>query len=155
MPNIRIQRLNIRNIDLARALFTLMAQVFEEERAPLSDAYLRALLQHQDFWVLAAFADDALAGGLTAHVLPMSRSESRELFLYDIAVRAEVQRHGIGTRLVASLREQGAQAGIATVFVAADEEDTHALDFYRALGGQESVVRHYTFDALSFEPANS
>jgi aminoglycoside 3-N-acetyltransferase I len=145
MPAIRIHRLHAQDIALARELFTLMAQVFEEERAPLSDAYLHTLLQRQDFWVLAAFADDALAGGLTAHVLPMSRSQSRELFLYDIAVRADVQRHGIGARLVASLREQGMQAGIATVFVAADEEDTHALDFYRALGGQESAVRHYTF----------
>jgi aminoglycoside 3-N-acetyltransferase I len=145
MPAIRIHRLQAQDIVLARELFTLMAQVFKEERAPLPDAYLHTLLQRQDFWVLAAFADDALAGGLTAHVLPMSRSSSRELFLYDIAVRAEVRRHGIGALLVASLREQGVQAGIATVFVAADEEDTHALDFYRALGGQESVVRHYTF----------
>jgi aminoglycoside 3-N-acetyltransferase I len=145
MPSIRIHRLQAQDAALARELFTLMAQVFEEVCAPLSDAYLNTLLQRQDFWVLAAFADDALAGGLTAHVLPMSRSQSRELFLYDIAVRADVRRHGIGARLVAALREQGAQAGIATVFVAADEEDTHALNFYRALGGQESVVRHYTF----------
>ncbi|MGL4576743.1 MAG: GNAT family N-acetyltransferase [Burkholderiaceae bacterium] len=145
MPSIRIHRLQTQDIALARELFTLMARVFEEECAPLSDAYLHTLLQRQDFWALAAFADELLAGGLTAHVLPMSRSPSRELFLYDIAVRADLQRHGIGARLVAVLREQGAQAGIATVFVAADEEDTHALDFYRALGGQESVVRHYTF----------
>jgi aminoglycoside 3-N-acetyltransferase I len=34
------------------------------------------------------------------------------------------------------LRSLAAQAGIAEVFVAADNEDTHALDFYQALGGR-------------------
>jgi hypothetical protein len=34
---------------------------------------------------------------------------------------------------------------IAELFVAADNEDTHALDFYRALGGTASPVTIFEF----------
>ena len=39
-------------------------------------------------------------GGLTAHALPMTRSPEAELFIYDLAVRADRQRRGIGRTLV-------------------------------------------------------
>ena len=31
------------------------------------------------------------------------------------------------------------------IFVPADDDDIHALDFYRALGGEESPVTFFTF----------
>ncbi len=73
---------------LARSMFELMAEVFEEDHAELSDAYIDQVLSQENFWAVAAFADDMIIGGLTAHVLPMTRSETRELFIYDLAVRA-------------------------------------------------------------------
>jgi len=36
-------------------------------------------------------------------------------------------------------------AGIHDLFVPADEDDAHALDFYRALGGVASPVTFFTF----------
>ena len=93
---------------------------------------------------MAAFADDLLVGGLSAHVVPMTTSESSELFIYDIAVRADVQRQGIGRALVAALRAAARAEGIGDVFVAADNEDTHALEFYRRLGGVAAPVTFFT-----------
>jgi len=47
--------------------------------------------------------------------------------------------------LVTHLLEAAAAEGIGTAFVPADNEDTHALDFYRAIGGSESAVRFFVF----------
>jgi len=143
----RVTRLGAGERDVARRLFALMAEVFGEGGEPLGDAYLDRLLAREDFWALAAFAGDELAGGLTAHTLPMTRSETAEIFIFDIAVREDHQRRGVGRRLVTLLRQEAARAGIETLFVAADNEDEHALDFYRALGGAASPVTFFTFSS--------
>jgi len=128
--------------DRAKALFALMAAVFDEDCEALSDAYVDRLLVREDFWVVAALSDGELVGGLTAHTLPMTRTEVSELFIYDLAVRPEHQRRGVGRQLVAHLRSA---AGAAEIFVAVDDEDAHALDFYRAVGGSAAPVTIFTF----------
>jgi aminoglycoside 3-N-acetyltransferase I len=145
MREIRIERLGAADIQRAQALFTAMVEVFESDSMPVSDGYLTRLLARDDFWALAATVDGQIAGGLTAHTLPLTRAEVSEIFIYDIAVRPEYQRSGIGRQLVAVLREQAAAKGITVLFVAADNEDTHALDFYRALGGAPQPVTIFTF----------
>ncbi len=125
----------------------MIADVFEMDAQALSDDYIHGLMRRDDFWALAAVQDGQLVGGLTAYTLPLARAEIREVFLYDIAVRPECQRLGIGRKLVAALRAQAAAEGISVMFVAADEEDTHALDFYRAIGGSPAPVTIFTFGA--------
>jgi len=141
----RVRHLAAGDRDLARALFTMMADVFEVGQAPLGDAYLDALLSRDSFWALAALEGDVVVGGLTAHVLPMTRVEASEMFIYDVAVRVDRQRRGVGRLLIESLRREAAAAGIDVLFVPADDEDVHALDFYRALGGAPSPVTFFTF----------
>jgi aminoglycoside 3-N-acetyltransferase I len=46
---------------------------------------------------------------------------------------------------VAALRTEAARAGITVAFVPADNDDTHALDFYRAIGGVPAPVTIFTF----------
>ncbi len=104
-------------------------------------------LGRECFWALAAFAGADVVGGLTAHTLPMTRSPSSEVFTYDLAVRQDQQRQGVGSRLVLELREAAARAGSQEVFVPADNEDAHALDFYRAQGATPSPVTFFTFAA--------
>ena len=49
-----------------------------------------------------------------------------------------------------------AAEGIGVVFVPADDEDTHALDFYRAMGGEPQPVTIFTFDKRPGQkPSNS
>ena len=128
----------------------MMVDVFDEDvvgRERLSDDYPDQLLRQNSFWVLAAFVGSEIVGGLTAHTLSMTRSASSELLIYDLAVRRENQRQGVGRRLIRELRDRAVAVGIRDVFVPADNEDSHALDFYRALGAWESPVTHFIFTA--------
>ena len=140
-----VRRLRAGDRDVARRTFAMMADVFDEPATPLGEAYLDALLASDACWVLAALEGDAVVGGLTAHVLPMTRAESAELFVYDLAVRTDRQRQGIGRRLMHALRDAAGAAGIGDVFVPADVDDAHALDFYRAIGGEAAPVTMFTF----------
>jgi aminoglycoside 3-N-acetyltransferase I len=145
-----VRRLGRGDLTVARETFAMMVDVFDEDvvgRERLSDDYLDQLLRQNSFWALTAFVGSEIVGGLTAHTLPMTRSASSELLIYDLAVRRENQRQGVGRRLIRELRELAAAVGIRDVFVPADNEDSHALDFCRALGALESPVTHFTFNA--------
>ncbi len=141
----QLKRLKTGDREQARVMFTMMVKVFDEGGGELSDGYLDQLLGREDFWAIAAFAGDEIVGGITAHTLPMTRTQSYEIFIYDLAVRSDHQRQGIGRQLVAELRAQAAALGIRDMFVPADNEDVHALDFYRALGGEAAPVTIFTF----------
>ncbi|WP_247827360.1 GNAT family N-acetyltransferase [Arthrobacter antioxidans] len=145
MSGLDVRRLVSGDTAAAQVMFEMMAQVFGEEREPLGADYLRDLLGRPGFWALAASVGPEIVAGLTAHTLPMTRSRSSELFIYDLAVRPDHQRQGIGSRLVVELRAAAAAEGIHEVFVPADDEDAHALEFYRALGAAASPVTMFTF----------
>ena len=145
MHTIAIRRLTDADASVARQLFALMANVFGEETRPLGDAYVHRLLTRNEFWAVGAFIDGDVVGGLTAHALPMTTGESFEMFIYDIAVRADTQRQGIGRSLITALREMAAAEGIDVVFVPADDDDADALEFYRALDASASPVTLFVF----------
>jgi aminoglycoside 3-N-acetyltransferase I len=143
----QIRRLRRGDRDLARRLFAAMAEVFDEVCENLGDTYLDDLLGRDTFWAIAALSGNEVVGGLTAHTLPMTRTESAEVFIYDVAVRGDHQRLGIGRQLVTALRAAASEAGLGDVFVPVDSADEHALDFYRALGGVPAPVTMFTFSA--------
>lgn len=144
-----IRRLGLGDEAVARELFAMMAAVFDEggRSDRLALEYVRALLARTDFYAVAALEGNAVVGGITGHVLPMTRDESSELFIYDLAVRADRQRRGVGRALVEALTGIAAAEGVATSFVAADDEDAHALSFYRSIGGESAPVTMFTFAA--------
>lgn len=144
--SIEVRRLSVVDTDLARKTLHLMAEVFEEPSETLSAAYVGSLLARSDFWVVAALKDGVPIGGVTAHTLPMTRSETKELFIYDLAVQEDHQRQGVGRALIEELRKLAAADGITVAFVPADNEDTHALSFYRALDGAAANVTIFTWE---------
>ena len=142
-----VRRLEIGDVSLAKQLFALFAAVFETDHTEVSNDYAAELLARPEVWAYAATLDDVVIGGLTAHTLPMTRSESAEIFLYDLAVDTSAQRRGIGRQLIARLVADAAATGIDVVFVPADNDDTHALDFYRAIGGRPAEVTIFDLGA--------
>jgi aminoglycoside 3-N-acetyltransferase I len=145
MIAMRTKRLTAADRELAGTMFAMMGEVFEEPYEALGAAYVDRLLGRTDFWAIAALVGEEIVGGLTAHTLPMTRGEYSEIFIYDIAVRKDQQRKGVGRRLMTAVLESAAAIGIHDVFVPADNDDLHALDFYRALGGVAAPVTFFTF----------
>ncbi len=144
--NVATYRLTSGDEKIAHQLFSLMAKIFEEPQQTLSENYIQRLLQSKNFWAIAAFKGDELLGGLTAHTLPMTRSESVEIFVYDIAVQPSHQRQGVGKALVLALLTSAKHDGVKVVFVSADNEDKHAIEFYKAVGGTPAPVTFFTFE---------
>ncbi len=144
--SIRILRLGEADADRASKMFDLMAEVFEEPATVLNRDYVAALLADPSFWAYAVLVDDTLLGGLTAHVLPMTRSMDSELMIYDLAVGLEHQRTGLGRQLMQAVIDDAASAGIATVFVPAEAADAHALEFYKAQGGERTDCVIFSFE---------
>jgi aminoglycoside 3-N-acetyltransferase I len=144
--DVQVRRLGPRDRELARMTFDLLADVFGEKHDPLTDAYVDGLLGRPGFLVFAAMDGGRVVGGLTAHVLPMTAYEGAEIFVYDVAVVDDCQRHGVGRRLLGAVRDEASSLGTSSLFVLADNEDTGALAFYRTLGGVASGVTLFGFD---------
>jgi aminoglycoside 3-N-acetyltransferase I len=145
MTGIWTKRLASEDMELAKKLFCMMAEVFCENYQQQSESYLDQLLKRKDFWAIAAFDGEDIIGGVTAHTLPMTKEESSEIFIYDVAVREDYQRKGIGKRLITFLLENAYSQGVKVAFVPADNDDDHALKFYKALGGISSPVTFFSF----------
>lgn len=141
-----IERLGAGQRDRAKALFALLSEVLGDTRGPVTDSYVDRLLQQDSFWAFAAIENNRVIAGLTAHVLPMTNAERAELLVYDIAVTEDYQRRGIGRQLIQAARNEATSQGIDVVFVLADNEDAHALDFYRASGASGSPVTLFEWD---------
>jgi aminoglycoside 3-N-acetyltransferase I len=143
--DIAVKRLRMKDRADARRLFCLLGEVFEEKCAPLSDRYLEQLLAREDFWALAALSGEDIIGGATAYTLPMTCQETAEIFIYDVAVISTHRRKGVGRQLIRGLRQEAAKAGIHELFVAADNLDEHALDFYKRLGRAATATTLFAF----------
>jgi aminoglycoside 3-N-acetyltransferase I len=99
-----VRRLSPVDVAVARQTFAVMIEAFQEGPSVLSDAYLERLLGRPDFWAFSASIGDEVIGGVTAHTLPMTRNESEEVFLYDIAILQRFRRLGAGRMLYRSTK---------------------------------------------------
>ena len=123
----------------------LYNEVFETESDNTSFAYIDNLLKDERLLFFVAEQENQIIGRLTAHILPSLYTEKPEVFIYDIAVKQNLQRKGIGKELIDYLLDFCSQQGYKEIFVPALSEDTHACNFYRKAGGEEEDVKHYSF----------
>ena len=145
--SIEIKQLTKQDLSEFTSLVDLFNTVFEEESKIGSKANLLKLLNNKSFIALVALAENKVVGGLTAYELPMYYSDSSEIFLYDLAVKPDYQRIGIGKRLLERLKEYCTENGVREFFVMAHEEDEHAIEFYHATGGKAEKVVNFLYEA--------
>jgi aminoglycoside 3-N-acetyltransferase I len=144
-----IKRLTKEDLSSFESLINLFNVVFEEEEPTIgSKANLEKLLGNSGFIALTAVSENEIVGGLTAYILPLYYSEPSEVFLYDMAVKSEFQRMGIGKGLLQRLKEYCVINGIREFFVMAHEEDEFAVDFYHSTGGKGEKVMNFVYETF-------
>lgn len=143
---IEIKQLTTEDLLIFKSLVNIFNTVFEEDEPTSgSDASLLKLLSNNNFIALVALSDNQVIAGLTAYELQMYYSDTSEIFLYDMAVKPEYQRIGIGKALIQHLKEYCIKNNIKTLFVMAHEEDEHAIEFYRSTGGMGEKVVNFLY----------
>ncbi|RYE24822.1 MAG: GNAT family N-acetyltransferase [Sphingobacteriales bacterium] len=145
-----IKQLTPADIDNFKAMLQVFENVFEMTgfNTP-ADAHLKDLLSQPNFLVFVAIHRGQMIGGLTAHILPSYYRTAPSVYIYDLAIKTEHQRKGFGKMLLEAVRSHARNSGYADVFVQAEGADTHALDFYRATGGEAQQVVHFTYNINS------
>ena len=151
--NALVKKLDAVDLDKFKDLISLFENVFKMEdlRMP-DDNYLSRLLDGKSFLVFVAMIDEKVVGGLTAYTLQQYYSELPLIYIYDLAVRTEFQRQGIGKLLISAITDYGKVTGVEEVFVQADEEDGYALDFYKSTGATPEKVVHFYYPLNSNFP---
>ncbi|MFZ4509005.1 MAG: GNAT family N-acetyltransferase [Fimbriimonas sp.] len=141
-----IRRLSAEDTSLFRSVLRLFEDAFDgPSGADLPEDYLHSLLQGRTLSVFVSLQENRVIGALTAYLMPSYYSKKPFLYLMDIAVAEPHQRQGVGSGLLAALLEYGREVGADEMFVQADLEDTHAIDFYHKNGGEAASVVHFTY----------
>jgi ribosomal protein S18 acetylase RimI-like enzyme len=101
-----------------------------EPLEPLSPSAARRFLADPAvlFWV--AREGTEIAGFLYCLMVPLRSSDEQELLLYEIGVRTQWRRRGVGRRLLDHMEGWMRTNGVGEVWVCADNQA--AVNFYRA-----------------------
>lgn len=146
MNKILSRRLASNDLDLFKELIHLFEVVFEMEDFTMPpDVHLQQLLAKDSFMAFVAVVDGKVIGGLTAYTWDQYYSVEPLAYIFDLAVATNWQRKGVGRLLMKAITDNCRLLGMEEVFVQADDEDTHALEFYRATGGLPERVVHFAY----------
>lgn len=143
--NIRI--LSPNDIEEFLELLSVFEIAFEMESFQLPEnSHINGLLENEGFKVIVAMKENKVMGGLTMYILDQYYSEKKLAYLYDLAVLPDHQRKGVGKKLIGFMIDYCRQKGYEEVFVHAEKEDEHAIDFYRSTGpASETNVLQFTY----------
>jgi aminoglycoside 3-N-acetyltransferase I len=141
---VTLRRLAPADVPLLRKLNAVFGAAFGEPETyagePPSDAYLTGLLAKEHVIALVALAGEEVLGGLVAYELDKFERARREIYIYDLAVKAEHRRRGLATALIKRLRAIAARRGAWVIYVQADPGDAPAIGLYEKLGVREDVL---------------
>ncbi len=132
-------------------LIAVFEEVFEMVDCKRPDqAYLGKLLGKDSFFAVVAKIDKRIIGGLTVYVLHPYYSQKPLAYIYDLAVKKDFQRQGVGRRLMAYTNDYCREHGFEGAFVQAEKADDYAIDFYRSTKpATEEPVVHFYYSFIS------
>lgn len=146
-PLITYKKLSHADVSTLTELVKTYVDVFETENFSMpSKEYLQTLLDNDNIIFCVALSNNVLIGGLTAYLLPSVYYPSNQIYIYDLAVKQTMQRQGIGKAIITFLKNYCIELGYKEIYVQADLEDQHAIDFYNATGGHPEKVIHFSYD---------
>lgn len=145
--DVTIKQLTVADTDRFRELLCIYETVFEWSDFSLpGNPYLEQLLSNPTFLGFVAIHDGKTVGGLTAHVLQRYDSEKPSAYIYDLGVSEELQRQGIGKKLIAAVSAYCKANGFSEMFVQAETDDEQAVNFYRKTPvTAELAAIHFTY----------
>ena len=144
---VKCRKLEAEDLNHLTQLLKVYEEAFEMEDFSMpNDKYLQGLLEFETTFFYVAILENEVVGGLTAHILPSTHFPSSEVYIYDFAVNPKFQRKGIGKQLIEFLKEYSTNMGCKEIYVQADLEDQHAVAFYKATGGSEASVVHFSYE---------
>lgn len=151
--DITIKQLTAADANAFAQLLRIYESVFEWEAFTLpGNAHLQRMLANPAFLVFVAVHENETIGGLTIHLLPRYDSEKYSAYIYDVGVSENFQRRGIGQQLIAAAAAYCKANGCSEMFVQAETEDEHAVQFYRKTPvSSELHAVHFTY---SFDNGN-
>lgn len=146
----KIIKLQPTDVALARDLFTLF-QLEDSNSSPTqaSDGHLQKLLQRSDFHALAAVTDNKVLGGLAAYELVKYKTETVDMFLYEITVKQDHRQQGVGKMLMTELKQLCKKRNISKMFVVTERYNIAALELLKDTGGHpsmDSIMFDFTID---------
>jgi GNAT superfamily N-acetyltransferase len=123
--------------DLLHELFTLESDFQPEREKQLRG--LRAILDNPALGKLFVLRVDGKVAGMANALITVSTAEGgRVLLLEDVIVSREHRGGGLGRKLVEHVLDWAREQGMTRVTLLADRANQPALDFYRALGFENS-----------------
>lgn len=141
-----VRLLKAGDLETFRELIHLFNLVFELPPGIAPDDHLIRQLQRSDFYVFVAEKGDQVVGGLTMYELQQYHSTKPLGYVYDLAVAVEHQRQGIGKQILSTARDCCRQKGFEEMYVQAEQEDQHAVDFYHSTTPSEiEVAVHFSY----------
>ena len=147
MPDCGIRRLGPQDLPLLRELNALFGEAFDERdtylESPPDDDYCRSLLADPGVILIAAIADGRVVGGLGGYRLRKFEQARSEIYIYDLAVAADMRRRGIATALIEAVRQIARETDCWMIFVQGEEQDEPAIALYRKLGVSEEEALHF------------
>jgi len=143
-----ISKLNSKQLGDFKNLIQLFEKVFEMPKfVQPNDTYLYELLEGPEFMVFVAYNNEKrIVGGLTAYILKQYYSTRPLVYVFDLAVKKDYQRMGVGSSLIQHIRQYCADQNMEEVFVQADKVDQYAIEFYRSTHTtEEEDVSHFYY----------
>jgi ribosomal protein S18 acetylase RimI-like enzyme len=116
--------------------------------APPTAEWTARFLRSEGHHLLVALEDDEPIGFVSG-VETTHPDKGTEMFLYELSVRGDRRRHGVGTALVVALAQLARERGCYGMWVATEPDDDAAVATYRAAGAapaQASVTLAWTFE---------
>jgi ribosomal protein S18 acetylase RimI-like enzyme len=126
----------------ADALVRIIRETADEdnERTPVSEAYVKEYLASPDSGILLAEAEGAVAGLLSYSIRPNLFHAAPSCLIELLVIRKHVRNHGAGSALVKTLLDRAGALGCAEVSVSTMPHNAGAIRFYRRHGLTEEAV---------------